>query len=209
MGLLQLLSACRRGSTPADVQAAETTYSELADYPDLQTPVAAFPLRNALQNPLRHPLLEELRTKILRILEELMTGPWRTYMESDDDDWKVATLYESDQDIAARMLILFALDSFFGPFLKTKVPLTGNADARIFYERAGNAAPFYFYTEKPNLDLPQVRAALASYGTLDSTFDELASRVLTDSDTIRENIGARFRLCCAAILIAIYAEGRV
>lgn len=202
MGLIYGISALHRG---ADKTFATTTsYGELADYPDLKAPVADFPLRDVLnRTPLSKAYLNNIKNLLLESIREMATS-WENNVAWGNE----VGLREHGKDVAARILIRIALDSYFGSYLRSKVDLTGDADTVTYYDTDIQNAALQFYTRFPSLDLDAAYSAFSTY-IPDTSLLELVKRVCDETKfPVPEDLDARFSICCGLAVLAYYVEGR-
>ena len=214
MGLICMASARHRGTDKLFV--AETQYSELEGYADLDLPVATtFPLRDQVLNTrLRSAFLDGIRRNLLSVNAAVCS-----WFRADRDlaaqtisvsgNWYYPVHYATEhaQDLAARILINEALGSFFGSYLRSKVTLTG-VDADLFYDKNVRLAPLAFRAVMPVLELDQVYQEFNKFYQPDASVLELAGRVLSDERFTGDDHAARYSLCSGAVLLAYYLEGR-
>jgi len=202
MGLIYGISALHRGT--GTTFATETTFTALEDLPDLQAPVAAFPLRDLINNTrLGEAYLDNIRSVLLGVFREVSTG-WEINPVWEDN----AALREHGHDTAARIFIQFALESFFGSYLRSKVDLTGIPNSVLYYDVDRQNAGLHFSVRLPSLDLGEALRAFQR-SLPDASLLELAKRVCDETkfppDT---DLNARLSICCGLILLTYYVEGR-
>jgi len=197
-------SASHRGT--GKIFAGQTLYSALEAYGDLDLPcVADFPLRDVVLTARIHSgLLESVKQNLLNALQAVCS-----WMQEQKRTGRFPEHYATQhgRDLAARIIINEALNSFFGSYLRSKVDLT-EVNANLFYAKDVRLVPLLFKSFLPVITMQQIQREFLTVYQPDASILELTGRVFADSRVFEEDIAARFSLCCGAVILAYQLEGR-